>query len=160
MELVLIMMQCVTSLLYIVILISKIGILHKMLFIGVIYISSKFNYYLHRTIKQKLSNNQLIKSRIEKGEDNIHGMMPSGHAHYISFYIGVLYLFYMKTMNSKVIDNAYIYILLVVTCMIYVYEFIVCMINNYHTPSQYLVGTIFGILGSFVPFFMILSFYK
>lgn len=131
-----------------------------MLFIGVIYISSKFNYYLHRTIKQKLSNNQLIKSRIEKGEDNIHGMMPSGHAHYISFYIGVLYLFYMKTMNSKVIDNAYIYILLVVTCMIYVYEFIVCMINNYHTPSQYLVGTIFGILGSFVPFFMILSFYK
>ena len=146
------------SLLYIVILISKIGIFHKMWFIGVIYISSivnaKFNYYLQCTIKQKLPNKQLIQSKIEKGEDNIYGM-PSGHAQYISFYIGILYLFYMKTMNSKVIHNAYIYILFVVTCMIYVYEFIVCMINNYHTPSQYLVGTIFGILGSFVTFFMI-----
>lgn len=158
MELVLSLMQYVITSLYIIIIISKISIFHKILFIGGIYISTiqseKINNYLQLTIKQKLPSKQLIKEKIEEGEKNIYGM-PSGHAQYISFFVGFLFLFYMKTMHSKLIGNKYISILLIVTCILYIYEFITCIVNNYHTPEQYIAGTILGILLSFVSFFII-----
>jgi len=159
MQPVLILMEFIVYSLYIIIIISKISIFHKILLVVGIYIfnifNEKFTEYLQSTIKQKIPNKQLVKEKIKDGE-NIYGM-PSGHAQYISFFMGLLYLFYTNTINSKLIGNKYIYILLILNCIAYIYEFIACIVYNYHTPAQYIVGTILGILTSFVSFFIIFA---
>jgi hypothetical protein len=159
MQPVLILMEFIVYSLFIIIIISKISIFHKILLVVGIHIFNIFNEkireYLQIRIKQKIPNKQVVKENIKDGK-NIYGM-PSGHAQYISFFMGFLYLFYMNTINSKLIGNKYIYILLILNCIAYIYEFIACIVYNYHTPAQYIVGTILGILTSFVSFFIIFA---
>jgi len=160
MEFVSSLMQYVISVLYAIILFSKINIFHKILLTGGIYIVSKFNEnlnnYLQLAIKQKLPNKQLIKEKIEDGEKNIYGM-PSGYAQYIAFFLVFLYLLYTKTANSKLIRGKFIYALLIVTFILYVIEFFICIIYNYHTPLQYISGTIVGGIVSYITFFILFS---
>ena len=159
MQSIFILMEFIVYSLYIIIIISKISIFHKILLVVGIHIFNIFNEkistYLQIRIKQKIPNKQLVKEKIKNGQ-NIYGM-PSSHAQYISFFMGLLYLFYMNTINSKLIGNKYIYILLILNCIAYIYEFIACIVYNYHTPAQYIVGTILGILSSFVSIFIIFA---
>jgi len=147
---------------YIIILFSRFNITTKIVLIVIIIVISTINVkikdYLQYTIKEKIPNKKLIKQKIEMGQTNIYGM-PSGHAQCISFFLVVLYLFFIKTKNSKLIDNTYIYLLIIATVIKYIYQMIYCIICNYHTPMQLLVGTILGVvLGaglSYMSFFYI-----
>ena len=143
---------------YIIILFSRFNITTKIVLIVIINVIStiniKFKDYLQDTIKEKIPDKKLIKKKIEMGQTNIYGM-PSGHAQYISFFLVVLYLFFIQTKNSKLIDNTYIYLLMIATVIIYIYEIISCIIYNYHTPMQLIVGTILGVVLSYVSFFIL-----
>jgi hypothetical protein len=160
MEIVSTLMEYVVSVLYIIILLSKFNIFHKILLIAGIYFVSQFNQnlnkYLQLTIKQKLPDKKLIEQKIKDGEKDIYGM-PSGYAQYMAFFVVLLCLFYMKTKNSKLISGKVIYALFIITFILYVYEFIICIVYNYHTPLQYIVGTIIGGLLSVVTFFILVS---
>jgi hypothetical protein len=83
--------------------------------------------------------------------------MPSGHAQYIAFFVVLLCLFYMKIKNSKLIRGNVIYALFIITFILYVYEFVICIVYNYHTPLEYIVGTIIGGLLSVVTFFILFA---
>ena len=141
---------------YIIILFSRFNITTKILLIVIINVISalniKFKDYLKNTIKEKLPNKKLIKKHIEMSQ-NIYGM-PSGHAQYISFFLVLFYLFFIQTKNSKLVDNTYIYSLIIATVIIYICEIISCIIYNYHTPMQLIVGTIIGGFVSYVSFFL------
>lgn len=152
MNVVIILMEFIKILFYAIILFSKINIYYKILIIVFIFyvlkIDEKFNNYLQTTIKQKLPNKKLIEEKLREGETNIYGM-PSGHAQYIAFVAGLLYLFYLNT------KNLYFYILFIIIIFIYIYEYIICIINNYHTHAQYIVGTFVGLIMSSLTFFIL-----
>ena len=154
------MMQYVVSILYVIILLSEFNFFNKILLIAGIYFVSKFNQnlndYLQLTIKHELKDKKLVKEKLEKGEKNIYGM-PSGHAQYIAYFLVFIYLFYMKTKNSKLIRGKFIFALLIVTFILYVVEFFICIIYNYHTPSEYIVGTIVGGVVSYITFFILVA---
>lgn len=160
MEIVSTLMQYVVSVLYAIILLSKFNIFHKILLIVGIYYVSQFNEnlnnYLQLTIKQKLPDKKLIEQKIKDGEKDIYGM-PSGHAQYIAFFVVLLCLFYMKTKNSKLISGVVIYALFIITFILYVIEFFICIIYNYHTPLQYIAGTIVGGILSYITFFILVA---
>ena len=155
MNIVITLMEVIKLLFFSIILLSKINIYYKIVIIAFIYfvliIDEKFNNYLQTTIKQKLPNKKLIQEKLSEGEKNIYGM-PSGHAQYITFVTGLLYLFYLNT------KNFYIYILLIVIIFVYIYEYIICIVNNYHTHSQYLVGTLVGLILSYITFTILFLF--
>ena len=159
-EFVLPLMQYVVSVLYFVILVSKFNFFHKIFLIAGIYFISKFNenlnHYLQLTIKHELKDKKLVKEKLEKGEKNIYSM-PSGHAQYISFFVVFLCLFYKKIENSKLIRGNVVYALFIVTFILYVIEFFICMIYNYHTPLQYIAGTIVGGIVSCITFFILVA---
>jgi membrane-associated phospholipid phosphatase len=160
MEIVSTLMQYVVSVLYFIILLSKFNIFHKILLIVGIYYVSQFNEnlnnYLQLTIKQKLPDKKLIEQKIKDHEKDIYGM-PSGHAQYIAFFVVLLYLFYMKTKNSKLISGVVIYALFIITFILYICEFIICIVYNYHTPLQYIAGTIVGGILSYITFFILVA---
>jgi hypothetical protein len=109
--------------LYIIILFSRFNITTKIVLIVIIIVISTINIkikdYLQYTIKEKIPDKKLIKQKIEMGQTNIY-CMPSGHAQCISFFLVVLYLFFIQTKNSKLIDNTYIYLLIIATVIIYI----------------------------------------
>ena len=152
MNLVIILMEVIKFSFYAIILLSKINIYYKIIIIAFIYyilkIDEKFNNYLQTKIKQKLPNKKLIEQKLKEGETNIYGM-PSGHAQYIAFVAGLIYLFYLNT------KNLYFYILFIIIIFIYIYEYIICIINNYHTHAQYIAGTFVGLLMSSLTFFIL-----
>jgi hypothetical protein len=160
MEIVSTLMQYAVSVLYFVILVSKFNFFHKILLIIGIYFVSKFNDnlndYLQVMIKKELYDKNLINQKKKDSEKNIYGM-PSGHAQYIAFFVVLLCLFYMKIKNSKLIRGNVIYALFIITFILYVYEFIICIVYNYHTPLEYIVGTIIGGLLSVVTFFILFA---
>ena len=160
MEIVSTLMQYVVSVLFFVILVSKFNFFHKILLVSSIYFVSKFNEnisnYLQLMIKEELPDKKLIEQKKKDSEKNIYGM-PSGHAQYIAFFVVLLCLFYMKIKNSKLIRGNVIYALSIITFILYVYEFIICIFYNYHTPLQYIVGTIIGGLLSVVTFFILFA---
>lgn len=160
MEIVSTLMQYMLPVFYFVILVSKFNFFHKILLTAGIYFVSKFNEnlndYLQLVIKQKLPDKTLIDQKKKDGEKNIYGM-PSGHAQHIAFFMVFLCLFYMKIKNSKLIRGNVIYALFIITFILYVYEFVICIVYNYHTPLQYIVGTIIGGLLSVVTFFILFA---
>jgi membrane-associated phospholipid phosphatase len=160
MEIVSTLMQYVVSVLYAIILLSKFNIFHKILLIVGIYYVSQFNQnlnnYLQLTIKQKLPDKKLIEQKTKDGEKDIYGM-PSGHAQYMAFFVVLLCLFYMKIKNSKLISGGVIYALFIITFILYVVEFFICIIYNYHTPLQYIAGTIVGGILSYITFFILVA---
>ena len=160
MEIVLTLMQYAVLVLYFVILVSKFNFFHKILLIIGIYFVSKFNdnlnNYLQVMIKKELYDKNLIDQKKKDSEKNIYGM-PSGRAQYIAFFVVLLCLFYMKIKNSKLIRGNVIYALFIITFILYVYEFVICIVYNYHTPLEYIVGTIIGGLLSVVTFFILFA---
>ena len=160
MEIVSNLMQYAISVLYFVILVSKFNFFHKILLIIGIYFVSKFNDnlndYLQVMIKKELYDKNSINQKKKGSEKNIYGM-PSGHAQYIAFFVVLLCLFYMKIKNSKLIRGNVIYALFIITFILYVYEFVICIVYNYHTPLEYIVGTIIGGLLSVVTFFILFA---
>jgi membrane-associated phospholipid phosphatase len=150
-------MNCVVSMFYIIILLSKFSIYHKIFLIGGIHIFSKLNKklndYLQLRYKQYLLDKKLTDIYVVDGKTHFYSM-PSGHAQYIAFFTGLLYLFYAKSNNS--IGGGYHFLLIIIS-IIYVYKFIDCIIYGYHTPLQYVVGTIIGGLASFVAFFVLMK---
>jgi hypothetical protein len=161
MDVVLTLMQYAVSVLYFVILVSKFNFFHKILLLSGIYFVSKFNDnlndYLKLVIKQKLLDKTRIDKKKKDGEKNNMYGMPSGHAQHIAFFMVFLCLFYMKINNSKLIRGNVIYALFIITFILYVYEFVICIVYNYHTPLEYIVGTIIGGLLSVVTFFILFA---
>lgn len=160
MEIVSTLMQYIVSILYITISLSKFKFFHKVLLVGGTYMFSKLNQnlndYLQLTIKHELKDKKLVKEKLEKGEKNIYGM-PSGHAQYIAFFLVLIYLLYAKTKNGKLISSRFIYTLFIITFILYVIEFFICIIYNFHTPAEYIVGTIVGGIVSYVTFFILVA---
>ena len=160
MEIISTLMQYVVSVLYFVILVSKFNFFHKILLLCSIYFVSKFNEnlnnYLQLMIKAELPNKNSIDQKKKDGEKNIYGM-PSGHSQYIAFFVVFLCLFYKKIENSKLIRGNVVYALFIVTFILYVIEFFICMTYNFHTPSEYIVGTIVGGIVSYITFFILFA---
>lgn len=160
MEIISTLMQYVVSVLYFVILVSKFNFFHKILLIISIYFVSKFNEnlnnYLQLVIKAELPNKKLVEQKKKDGEKNIYGM-SSGHSQYIAFFVVFLCLFYKKIENSKLIRGNVVYGLFIITFILYVCEFIISIVYSYHTPLQYIVGTIVGGLLSVVTFFILFA---
>ena len=161
MQIILFLMQVVTILLFIYIILSKFSIFYKLLLVGGIYgisyLNGEFNDYLQLTIKHELKNKKLVEEKKKKGEKNIYGM-PSGHAQYISFFMVIIYLFYANTnKDSRLFKGKYnyIYYLLIFIVMLYIIEFIICMVNNYHTPLEYIVGSVVGGVVSYITFIIL-----
>lgn len=163
MEIVIFLMQVVTILLFIFIMLSKFSIFHKLVLIGGIYglsyINGEFNDYLQLTFKHELKNKKLIEANKQKGEKNIYGM-PSGYAQYISFYVVLIYLFYANiNKDSRLFKGKYnyIYYLLIFIVILYIIEFIICIVNNYHVTLEYVVGSVVGGIVSYITFIILFS---
>lgn len=161
MEIVVFLMQVVTILLFIFIMLSKFSIFHKLVLIGGIYglsyINGEFNDYLQLTFKHELKNKKLIEANKQKGEKNIYGM-PSGYAQYISFYVVLIYLFYANiNKDSRLFKGKYnyIYYLLIFIVILYIIEFIICIVNNYHVTLEYVVGSVVGGIVSYITFIIL-----
>jgi membrane-associated phospholipid phosphatase len=161
MKIILFLMKVIIILLFIFILLSKFSIFHKIILIAGIYLASylngEFNDYLQVTIKHELKNKKLVEEKRKKGEKNIYGM-PSGHAQYISFYMVLIYLFYANTnKDSRLFKGKYNYIyhLLIFIIGLYIVEFFICIINNYHTPLEYIAGSILGGIVSYITYIIL-----
>jgi membrane-associated phospholipid phosphatase len=161
MQIILFLMKVIIILLFIFILLSKFSIFHKIILIAGIYLASylsgEFNDYLQVTIKHELKNKKLVEEKRKKSEKNIYGM-PSGHAQYISFYMVLIYLFYANNnKDSRLFKGKYnyIYYLLIFIIMLYIIEFIICIVNNYHTPFEYIAGSILGGIVSYITYIIL-----
>jgi len=161
MQIILVLMQIVTILVFVFILLSKFSIFHKILLIGGIYgisyLNGVFNDYLQLTIKHELKNKKLVEEKKKAGEKNIYGM-PSGHAQYISFYMVLIFLFYANINKDGRFFKGkynYIYYLLIFIIILNIIEFIICMVNDYHTPLEYVAGIFVGGIVSFITFFVL-----
>ena len=160
MQKVLFMVMLIEISLFLIILFSSITLGKKIIFIVIIYIffliNHKLNTVLKNTFKIKLENKKIIKQKLESGNKEIYGM-PSGHAQRLSFYLILNYLFLINTKYFKNINSNYIYILICLTLVVYVWEFILCILYKYHTVAEYIVGTIFGGLVAYVTFILLLK---
>jgi|688.fasta_scaffold399255_2 hypothetical protein len=160
MQKVLFMIKLIEISLFLILLFSSITWGKKILFILIIYIfyliNHKLNTVLKNTFKIKLENKKIIKQKLESGNKQIYGM-PSGHAQRLSFYLILSYLFFINTKYFKNITSKYIYILTCVTLIVYIWEFILCILYKYHTVAEYIVGTICGGFVAYVTFILLLK---
>ena len=129
-------------------LVSIIGIFICKLFNGALNTFLKFKF------KIKLSNKILLRDKIKRGLSNIYSM-PSGHAQYISFFIIIIYLFYTNSNNIGSNSNKHLYLLLISSIFIYIYCFLQCIIYNYHTLIEYIIGSVIGGFVGFITYIII-----
>jgi len=75
-----------------------------------------------------------------------------------SFYMVLIYLFYANINKDGRFFKGkynYIYYLLIFIIILNIIEFIICMVNDYHTPLEYVAGIFVGGIVSFITFFVL-----